>query len=275
MRSPSLILYWSFIVIVLVGLHLHRLPHGQLVVDFLDIGQGDAVFLTTPTGEHILIDGGPDPTVLEELGKVLPFLDRKIDLLVLTHPHADHLMGLISVLERYEVQRVLFSGLPYNSALYDVFLREVRLANIPLYVAEADKDWIIGDVFIDVLYPFESMLGESMSNVNNGSIVLKISHGNHSLLLMGDAEAEVEEALIQSGVNLQADVLKAGHHGSRTSSTPEFFKSVHPKKIIISCGKDNAFGHPHPETLELFYDSTSVVSRTDVDGRVRLKFSTR
>src|SRR3990167_8685567 len=140
---------WIFcgVLLVLVALlvaHLLRLNWGNLMVDVLDVGQGDALLITTPDQHHILIDGGPEQFVLEQLGEVLPFLYKEIDLVVLTHPHADHMMGLIQVLKRYKVKAVLFSGLNTFSPMYDEFLREVRVQGIPLYTAQADEDWRFG-----------------------------------------------------------------------------------------------------------------------------------
>src|SRR3989338_10747880 len=152
-------------VAILASVHGSRLPHGRLVVDFLDVRQGDSILLSLPTGERVLVDGGPEQKVLEELGEVMPFLDRRIDLMVLTHPHADHVMGLVQVLKRYEVKAVLFSGVNYESSIYEAFLAEIRRQGIPLTVAMADRDFFMRDVAFDVLFPFESMLGDTLSNV--------------------------------------------------------------------------------------------------------------
>ncbi|MDP2624554.1 MAG: ComEC/Rec2 family competence protein [Candidatus Peregrinibacteria bacterium] len=264
------------IAIILIGIHLSRLPHGRLIVDFLDIGQGDAILITTPEGNRILVDGGPGQLVLQELGDVMPVLHKRIDLLVLTHPHADHLVGLIPVLERYDVGTVLFSGLNYNSAIYDQFLIEIRTREIPIYVAQANQDWKLGDVALDILYPFDSMVGRSLSNVNNGSVVIKVIYDDYQILLTGDAELEVEEELVTAHDNeeldLQADILKVGHHGSRTSSSSEFLERVKPEIAIIQCGKSNDFGHPHVETLEKFANLGLNLRRNDLEGRVRLTF---
>lgn len=264
------------IVAVLAAVHVQRLPHGRLVVDFLDIGQGDAILLTLPTGEQVLVDGGPEQAVLEELGEVMPFLDRQLDLVVLTHPHADHVMGLVQVLKRYDVGAVLFSGVSYSSPIYDEFLKEVRVQGIPLRVARADEDFHIGDVTFDVLFPFESLLGDSLSNVNNGSVIMKVLYRDHSLLLTGDAEVEVEAELAEAHdrgiIDLKANVLKAGHHGSRTASSPLFVERVRPDVAVIQSGVDNPFEHPHDETLATFARLGVRVRRNDREGRVRLVF---
>lgn len=262
--------------LILAGVHWSRLPHGKLVVNFLDIGQGDAILLSLPTGEHVLVDGGPEQLVLEELGEVMPFLDRQIDLMVLTHPHADHMMGLVQVLKRYEVKSVLFSGVNYWSPIYEEFLKEIRLQKIPIQVAQANDDFSIGSVNFDVLFPFESMLGENLSNLNNGSVVMKVTHNDQSLLLTGDAEIEVEEMLVEAhdrgAIDLRADVLKSGHHGSHTASSWEFLQRVQPRTAVIQCGQDNSFGHPHEETLASYFRMGLTVHRNDLEGRVQLRF---
>jgi competence protein ComEC len=266
----------TVIGIILAGVHWSRLPHGKLVVNFLDIGQGDAILLSLPTGEHVLVDGGPEQLVLEELGEVMPFLDRKIDLMVLTHPHADHIMGLVQVLKRYEVEEVLLSGVNYWSSIYDEFLREIRRQNIPTQVAQADDDFSIGSVNFDILFPFESMLGDNLSNLNNGSVIMKIIYKDQSLLLTGDAEIEVEEALVEAhdrgDIDLRADVLKSGHHGSRTASSWEFLERVQPTTAVIQSGVDNSFGHPHEETLTSYFRMGLTVHRNDLSGRIQLTF---
>jgi competence protein ComEC len=255
---------------VLFFKHWQRLPDGELTIDFLDIGQGDAILITTPSSETILIDGGPDATVLQELGEVMPFLHRRLDLVVLTHPHADHVTGLIQVLRRYEVGAVLISGVNYDSALYAAFLDEVAQQHIPLSLARASDDWHFGDVTLDVLYPFESMTGTSMENVNNASVVLMVEYRDHRILLSGDAEQEVETELLAAQVDVDADIFKAGHHGSRTSSTEPFLDAVTPEIAIIQCGTDNEYGHPHPETLEHFQERSIPFYRNDLQGRVRV-----
>ena len=259
---------------VLLGVHLWRLPHGDLVVDFLDIGQGDAILITTPDQHRILIDGGPEQFVLEELGEVLPFLHKKIDFMILSHPHADHMMGLVQVLQRYEVMTVLFTGVDYGSPIYDEFLKEIRLQEIPLYVARSDQDWGFGEVEFDVLFPFESMLGKKLDNVNNGSAVIMVQYRGHEILLTGDAEHEVEEELIKVYEGeLRAEIMKAGHHGSRTASSGAFLEEVQPNIVVIQVGKDNQFEHPHPEIMGDLTRMGITIYRNDLDGRVRLRLN--
>ncbi|MBT5016877.1 MBL fold metallo-hydrolase [Candidatus Peregrinibacteria bacterium] len=262
----------AFIFGVLVIFHFSRVPHGELWVDFLDVGQGDAILVTVPSGEQVLIDGGPEQIVLEELAEVMPFLDRKIEVLVLTHPHADHVMGLVPVLQRYEVGAVLLTGAAYENPVYDAFLAEIRLQNIPLWIAQSEADFRFGEVFFDVLYPFESVLGQEFKNINNSSIVLRVSWEDFDVVLTGDAEHEVEKELLVTGVDLKAEVLKAGHHGSRTATGAGFLAAVSPETVVIQCGADNQFAHPHKETLARLESLNIQVLRNDLEGRIRISY---
>jgi len=270
--------FWGFfgfssvILATLLVVHLARLPHEQMVVDFLNVGQGDAILITTPTGEQVLVDGGPEQFVLGELGAVMPFLDRTIDLLVLTHPHADHVMGLIPVLRQYKVGAVLLTGVAYENPIYEIFLEEIQSQNIPIWVAHQQSDFAFGEVYFDILFPFQPLVGQEFDNVNNSSIVMKISFYETDILLTGDAEHEVEEALLTVNAPLEAEVLKAGHHGSRTASGLEFLEAVSPEKVIIQCGADNDFGHPHEETLAILGSHEAQVLRNDLDDRIRLTY---
>lgn len=230
-----------------------------------NVGQGDALLLVTPEQHHILIDGGAGNSVLTELSNVLPESFREIDLMILSHPHKDHMEGLIPVLQRFDVQAVLMSAPNYNSEVYDAFLEAVNEEGCPVYFADDSTDFRLGETHLDVLYPFEANSGKSMENINNASPVIKVDDW---LLLTGDAEEEVEEKILT--LDLKARVLKAGHHGSRTSSTNAFLDKVKPEIVLISAGMDNDFGHPHKETLEKLNDRDITVYRTDQEGRVSL-----
>lgn len=237
-------------------------PHLQIHV--LDVGQGDAILITTPEQNHILIDGGPDNKVLSELPKVMPYLFSRIDLLVLTHPHLDHVAGLVEIVDRYDVGAVLLNPVAYGSGAYEIFLD--KIAGRKIYSANASKDFRLGNTYIDVLYPFDPGLPDA--NPNNASVAIMISQGGHKILLTGDAEKEEEAKLL--GYDLRADIFKAGHHGSRTSST--VLDQIMPKLMLISCGVQNKYGHPHEETLEKASDLGIEVLRTDLDGNISIIF---
>lgn len=257
---------------VLLGFCLMSLPDGNLHVFVLDIGQGDSILVQTPTNERILIDGGPDDTVLKELGKVMPFYDKIIDVVILSHPHMDHINGLVEVLKRYKVGTVIMSGVSYNYSGYTAFLDEISEQKIPVVYAGAKfpdgrgTDYRLGSVVLDMLFPFDSEQGRGFENQNNGSVVFKLLYGKRSFYFSGDLEMEGEEKLTASGLNLRADFLKAPHHGSKTSDTIPLLERIRPAYAAISCGVDNKFHHPHPVTLQHFQERKIAVFRTDLDG---------
>lgn len=272
--SRKVVMTAMVLAAILAWAHISRLPHSALVIEALDVGQGDAILITTPHGHRVLIDGGPGQSVLRELGASMPFLSRKIDAMVLTHPHADHVDGLVPVLRRYDVDQLMVTGVTYPNAAYTTLLKSARAPS--LILTNDDDDFVLDGVTFDILYPFEPLLGDTIPNANNSSIVIMVSYGEHRILLTGDAEVEEESELVaahdRGEINLHANVLKAGHHGSRTSSTSEFLERVDPEVAIISSGEGNSYGHPHPETLETFERLGITVRRTDREGRVRLEF---
>ncbi len=257
-----------FALNVAMGTSLLRVS-SELELHVLDVGQGDAILIITPEQHHILVDGGPGRSVLSEIGEVLPHLFNEIDLLVLTHPHSDHMEGLIPVLERFEVGAVLMSAPEYGSEVYSAFLDE--LDGRAVYFAEAGMDFELGSVKLDVLFPFESFTGEELGNINNVSPIIMLEFEEIRILLTGDAEQEIEAELLD--LDVRADILKAGHHGSRTSSSLEFLEAVNPELLLISAGVDNSYDHPHPETLEKAADLDVQVLRTDLEGRISLIFA--
>ena len=212
-------------------------PDGRLSVTFLDVGQGDAIFIETPAGTQLLIDGGPDPDVLQrELGSVMPFWDRSIDAVVLTHPDADHLNGLVSVLERYDVALVAETGVESLSAQYASWRRLVAVEpDAERLDAFVGQNLYTGDgVVISVLNPAQDVPAWTPDLRNNSGVVLRVSYGGVSFLLPADIHRYAEQALVASGTPLRATVLKAAHHGSATSSSQAFLDAVAPEVVVVS-----------------------------------------
>ncbi len=173
------------------------LPDGKLRICALDVGQGDAIFVRTPLGKNIVVDGGPENTVLQKLGEHLGFFDRTIDLVILTHPHSDHIDGLIEILKRYRVKRVVFNPIEYHYPAYEEFLRILE-NTVPFDFADASSDYLIEpDVYLDILYPLSSQVGEKLENINNASVVFVLRYGNTRALFMGDAETEEEREILE------------------------------------------------------------------------------
>ena len=244
----------------------------NLEVDFLDVGQGDAILIKAPGGQNILIDGGPDKSVVKRLGENLAWWDKTIDLMILTHPHDDHVAGLIEVLKRYQVEKILYTGVTHNAPNYLAWLKLVREKKVQMLII--DKPQIIklgAESQLEILYPDQSLLAKAVSDLNQSSIVMMLAYGKNKFLLTGDAGEEVERKLIDSGTNLSAEVLKVGHHGSQSSTSEEFLNQVKPNLAVISVGKDNDFGHPSLRTVKRLERAGAEIYRTDEKGTVRIE----
>ncbi len=247
------------------------LPDGRAHLSILNIGQGDSILLTTPQGHRILIDGGPDLTTLEELGRHLPFFDRHIDLLVLSHPHIDHIASFPPILERYQVDAVLMNNTQYGSPRYQHFLSLLRTEHIPVMEPDTHGAIVFDDGFIlERLWPPHGWFGAAPKNVHDAMVVLRAHYKNHTALLTGDLEAKYEAAILKLGTDVHADILKIGHHGSLTSTSTGFLVAVHPSLAVISAGKDNPFGHPRPQTLTRLAHFHIPIKRTDRDGTIEI-----
>ena len=234
-----------------------------------DVGQGDSIFIEAPNGNQVLIDGGPSNAVLGKLGGAMPFWDRSIDLMVLTHPHADHIMGLVEVLKRYDVGMVIKSGVNYSTAEYRAWRTLLEQKHIPIMIARAgQKAHLASDIKLTILTPFESFVEKSPSNVHDAMVVSKLVYASSSALLTGDAEKYLEYRLLLSGADLRSDILKVGHHGSKTSTTEDFVRAISPRYAVISVGKKNRYSHPAQQTLDTLAKFNIKIFRIDQDGDV-------
>jgi competence protein ComEC len=241
-----------------------------LSVTIFDVGQGDAIFLEFPDGKQILIDGGPDKRVLEKLGRAIPFWDRTIDMVVLTHPHQDHITGLLGVLTRYDADHILESGVAYGTAEQVEWQRILKQSHTPIIIARAGQRIVLGyNAYLDVVFPVDDMQGVSLKNVHDAMVVIRLTYGRTTMMLTGDAERNVEYKILGSGMAVESNILKIGHHGSKTSSSEQFLLSVHPSLAIISSGRNNNYGHPHQEIIDRLGDFGIPVLRTDIDGDIR------
>lgn len=252
--------------ILVFAAHRELRPDFLLHANFYDVGQGDAIFLKTYLGRQILIDGGPSDQVLSELGKDLPFYDRTIDALILTHPHADHVAGFVDVLKRFKVKKIILPEVEYkDSAVYQEFLNLVEQKKIQkIYAREGQRIWLDPATVFDIYYPQGKL---TTDDLNDTSIVGKLSFGKIKMLFTGDAGINVENMILPK-YNLDSDLLKVGHHGSRHSTSLEFLKEITPNFAIIEVGK-NSYGHPTQETLDNLKSANAYVLRTDQDHTVR------
>jgi len=240
-----------------------------LEVIFFDVGQGDAIFIETPNQAQVLIDGGPDKTVLEKLNQTMPFYDRTIDLIVLTHPDDDHLAGLIEVLNYYQVGHILTSGLKKDTAIYQRWRDLIEERNTPLTIAQTGQRVILQEgIVLKILWPEQSLIKSLSKNTNNASIVGQLVYGQTEFLLTGDIEKEIEQRLLNQDWNLTSDILKAPHHGSKTSASYNFLKAVNSQIAVISVGLNNRYKHPHLEVLERL--ENALIYRTDENGDIRI-----
>lgn len=222
---------------------------GKLTVAFLNIGQGDAIFIESPTGNQVLVDGGPDRTVLSALRPLIPFYDRTIDLLIVSNPDKDHIAGFVDALRAYRVGAVVEPGTIGESAEYRAL--EEAISEEGAWRVVARRGQILdlgGGAVLEVLFPDRDA---RELETNTGSIVAKLSYGDTSVLLMGDAPESIERYLVEiDGKRLNTDLLKVGHHGSKTSTGDELLGFATPVAAIISAGRENRYGHPHPEVIE-------------------------
>ncbi len=262
------------IVAILVWSAVLTLPDHNLRVSFLDVGQGDAILIQTPAGQNILVDGGPDTQRIGlALSEKLPFWNRTIDLVVITQPQADHITGLVEVLQTYEVNQVLDPGVPYDSSIYRELLRRIEDKDIELSIARSGQRIDLGDgIILDVLNPPRQFFEGTSCDVDNNGLVLRLTWNEISFLLTADIRQEAELDLIMQRPNLRSTVLKAAHHGSMTSTMPQFLAAVDPEVAVISVGAHNPFGHPSPVVLERLIDwvGEDNVYRTDRQGTIEL-----
>jgi competence protein ComEC len=237
----------------------------------LDIGQGDALLIESPTGTQIMFDAGPARKILGPLMRVVSPLDKTIDAVVITNPDADHIGGFLDVLKNYKVGLVLEPGTLTDTKTYQNLKAEIKKQNIPDILAKKGMRLDLGgDVFIDILFPDRDV---SFWSTNDGSVVARLVYGDTSIMLTGDASAKTEKIILENNPkpNLASTILKVGHHGSRSSTSLSFAKAVSPFYALISDGKDNKYGHPHKETLDTLSQIGAKIFRTDLLGSVIMK----
>lgn len=260
--------FWLSLVLALIWLAIIKLPDQKLHLVFCDVGQGDAVLIYQGQNQ-VLLDGGPDSSVLTCLANHLPFYDRQIELMVATHPDADHLTGLIDVLERYNVSQLVINSTGKDSAVFRKFKEAVAEEGLKVYFPKKGEKIKLGSLSLAVLWPQSQgdVLGITTLEgaVNELSLVFKLSFGDFDALLPGDITSQIEDRLDLEEVKL----LKVAHHGSKYSTSPEFLEKTSPQLAIISVGK-NSFGHPTKEVLERLESLGVKILRTDLKGEIEV-----
>lgn len=252
---------------ILPTVHTSVAEQSQLTVSFLDVGQGDAIFIETPEGIQVLIDGGPDGSVVRALASVMSATDRHIDVVIATHPDKDHIAGLVDVMERFTVGMLVVTENHGDTDVAERYYNEMVEKDIPLLYARAGQRLALGaSTTLQIFSPADN---PRQWESNASSIVAQIIYGEASFLFTGDISVATEEFLVrQYGALLASDVLKLGHHGSRTSTSPLFANTIRPRYAVVSAGSDNAYGHPHPEPIATIEAAGATVVTTAEQGHV-------
>ncbi len=247
-----LIILLLIIGFVVIFISYKNQNNKYLKVVFLDVGQGDAIYIEAPNGRQILIDGGPDAKLLLSLAKVMPFADRTIDTIIATHSDMDHIGGFPLLIDNYKITNIIENGVSTDSKIYSSLEEKILKNKINKIIAHRGMRIILDEkknIYLDILYPDRDI---SKFDSNDGSIVGKLVYGESSFLLTGDASLYVENLIgwNENDITLDSDVLKLGHHGSRTSTSILWLEKVSPEVAIISVDKNNKYGHPHKEILD-------------------------
>ncbi len=267
--KPSYFLVGLGLLAIFFYGQLFKLPDGRLHVRFLDVGQGDAILVTTDKNQKILIDGGPGSRLAKPLSRYFSFNDSVIDLVVLTHPHADHLGGILYVLNKFKVKNLVFQANDYDTRGFANFLKlaeKQRLQGAKVLAVQNGDVLSLGPVRLKVFWPPQK--DYFVSKTNNQSIVLLLSYGDFDVFLPGEQEIDEAKKMISQVTLTPVEVLKVSHHGSKNGLDDNLLNLLKPDLAVISVGKGNSYGHPHSEPLELLSKYTINVLRTDLNGTI-------
>lgn len=246
-------------------------------VFFFNVGQGDSILIEKDKYQ-ILIDGGPDDTILRKLGEAMPMQDRKIETVILTHPHADHLTGLREVLDRYEIEKIYFTNILYDSNGYTEFTNKLKEKKIDYEVPEIGEELNpFENSKLIFLWPGKMYDGKTIENANDSSEMVQFCYFQQCLLLTGDIETTGQVKMFQKlkemNLNINSDILKIPHHGSVNGTDQILLDIIKPKYAVIEVGADNKYGHPHATVLDLLQKNNIKIYRTDRDGDIKFILS--
>jgi competence protein ComEC len=255
--------------LVWLSLIYTRGAENKLVVNFLNVGQGDAILIQAPKGE-ILIDGGPGRQVLEKLGENMPFSDRKIELIIMTHPDADHINGLVEVLKNYQVDEVMETGVTNDNKAYVEWQKLIAEKNIPDTIAKKGDKVDLGEgIELNFMWPETDLKGQKVENTNDTSIVNFLNWGNMDVALTGDAETQILDKIAEENPGIKIEILKQPHHGSKNGISQKFLETFKPDVSVISVGAKNRYGHPDQDTLDILGKLGIKIYRTDEQGTIK------
>jgi competence protein ComEC len=287
MFSKKHFVFGLIIGLVLLVSYLFALPDGKLHLVFCNVGQGDAAYIRAPNNQDMLIDGGPDDKVLTCLGKHMPFFDRTIDVVVLSHPQKDHLQGLLSVIQRYSVKYFVIGVEGNETEGYKKLVELIKQKNIPVKNLYTGDQFSLGAVKMSVLWPEKTWIAQQLSlslsylgnpqvlgvqtsrETNDFSYIVDLSYGSFDALFPGDGDSHIQPEVMKAANLPKVDVLKFPHHGSKTAMLAEFLDKIKPELAVISVGK-NSYGHPTEEALELLSNKAIKLKRTDIDGDIEV-----
>jgi len=276
MKKGALIIGLAFLLAFTLASLLPESTPGALDIWMLNVGQGESVFIHEPDGTTILFDGGPDDSVLQELGSVLPPWQHTINLVILSHPHADHIRGLIDVLQRYTVQAVWSSGTIIDTADFRTWIHLLTTLHIPVRHVHAYFQEKVGDANLEVYHPLVDMVGQEPEETHDGDVSVKLTYQSFSFFLAGDLNEDHENAMLAScqppKCSLQSTILQVPHHGSATGLAVSFLQAVNPEAALIPVGLNNTFGHPRPEILAKLATAGIPVFRTDTEKRIHVLY---
>ena len=255
------------LLIILVVYYIFEDYSDILRVCFINVDQGDSILIKTPQNKNILIDGGPTADLVQKLGQMHAYKNHQIDILILTHAHADHYYGLIEIVKRYNIKLILWCGIDGSSHDYLYFKNLIK--NLNTKIAILGQEYLLeNNLKIKILYPTHYLKPEEAEDINNTSIAIILSYKNINFFLAGDLTCEGEAEIIEQNLNLKSEIYKASHHGSRWSNCDYILDEINPELAIIQSGIDNQHKHPHPETLDRLNNRNIEILRNDELGDI-------
>lgn len=262
---------FSLFGLLLFGVYYAKNPvdnqSGRLRISYLNVGQGDSTLIKTPHNRYYLVDGGPDKSVITELGEELPPTKREIEGIILSHPHADHVAGFNYVLDRYKVKKVYLTGVEYKVPEYQAFVDKIKSLNIETVQIYQGYSFSDDEVNMSFYWPHKDE-ANAPNDLNDTSAVMNVNYKDNNFLFLGDLSTKTQERMMGEVTLPGANILKVSHHGSKTGTATQLLEAIKPEYAVILVGK-NSYGHPSPTVLEKL--SAQVVLRTDQVGRIKFE----